>query len=170
MNIAELSFLTIFFFMVHEFEEIVCIKSWIQKNEKNNNLSEEMFIKGKKYYSSTETISLMILEEFVAASLILFIAINLSITEIAVGLFVVYTLHLFGHLFQALKFRKWTPGSRTTVATLPLIFIVFYIVFSEGNLNVARMLFWTIILLIILLLNLQLLHHTADKIERWRNT
>ena len=85
MNISELSFIVIFFFTTHEFEEILCIRNWIKKNEKEENLQKETFIAGKEHYPSTETISLMILEEFVIVSIILYVAIKFQSIEVVIG-------------------------------------------------------------------------------------
>jgi hypothetical protein len=152
--------------MVHEFEEIICVKSWIQKNRNNKKLSKEMFIKGEKYFPSTEVISLMILEEFIVVSIILYIAIKTSILEIVVALFIAYTLHLIGHLFQALKFRVWTPGSRTTAITLLPIFFIFYLVFSTENLNITKTIILTIVFAIVFALNLQFLHRAGSRMTK----
>lgn len=168
MNTAELSFLILSLFMIHEFEEIITIRNWIQKNKNNKKLSNEMFIKGKKHYQSTETISLMIMEEFVLISIILFTAIRLQIAEIAVGLFIAYSLHLFGHIFQCIKFRKWTPGSRTALITILPVFYIVYITFATNNLNAANTAIWSVALSIALLLNLLLMFRYAGKIENWQ--
>lgn len=168
MSTAELSFLILSLFMIHEFEEIITIRNWIQKNENDKQLSNEMFIKGKKHYQSTETMSLMIMEEFVLASIVLFISVRFQITEMAVGLFIAYTLHLFGHIFQCVKFRKWVPGSRTALITILPVFYIFYITFANNNLNATNTAIWSLALLIALLLNLQLMFRYADKIENWR--
>ncbi len=168
MNTTELSFLILSLFMIHEFEEIITVRNWIQKNGSDKKLTNEMFIKGRKHYQSTETISIMIMEEFALASIILFIAIKLQITEMAVGLFVAYTLHLFGHIFQYIKFGKWTPGSRTALITILPIFYIFYLTFVNNNLNATNTAIWSLVFLIALLLNLRLMFHYADKIEHLR--
>jgi hypothetical protein len=168
MNVPELSFVIIFFFIIHEFEEIFCVRSWITKNENNKSLQKESFISGKLHYPSTETLSLMIAEEFVVISIILFFSIKFQNIDTVIALFVAYTLHLFLHLFQALKFKKWTPGSRTALITiLPILIILPYLFGSEPH-HMTAILIWTVVIFFALLLNLKFLYRMALKIEKWR--
>jgi hypothetical protein len=168
MNVPELSFVIIFFFTIHEFEEIFCVRNWITKNENNKSLQKENFISGKSHYPSTETLSLMIAEEFVIISIILFLSIQFQYIEIVIALFVAYTLHLFFHLFQALKFKKWTPGSRTALITVLPILIILICLFTSEPYSMTAILIWTVVFFSSLLLNLKFLYRMTLKIEKWR--
>ena len=168
MNVPELSFVIIFFFIIHEFEEIFCVRSWIAKNENNKGLQKENFISGKLHYPSTETLSLMIAEEFVVISIILFFSIKFQNIDPVIALFVAYALHLFLHLFQALKFKTWTPGSRTALITIfPILIILTCLFWSEPN-HITTILIWTVVFFSALLLNLKFLYHMALNIEKWK--
>lgn len=156
--------------MVHEFEEIICIKNWIHRHAHNEKLYDEMFIKGKKNYPSTPTISIMIGEEFVILSTLLFVAIRFQMMELALALVLVYTMHLVVHIYQACKYKAWPPGSRTaTYMLLPILYII-YSVFYASRVNIKSLLFMTILVAVIMVLNLWLLHRSAQKVERWRKT
>ena len=93
--LAEISFLVISLFMIHEFEEIIFITYWIKNNEKNPKLKNEMFILNKKYYISTEVISIAIAEEFIFAFVLLFVGIRFNSLELILGLTSAHVLHLF---------------------------------------------------------------------------
>ena len=78
ISAALLSFIAIVLFMIHEFEEVIWVVSWNTKNATNPTFAEEMFMLGKASYPSSETMALLILEEFVLASFILLIGIFLK--------------------------------------------------------------------------------------------
>ena len=65
MEIYKLSFITIVLFMIHEFEEIIFVKKFIEKNKVVKDMKNELFVKKKESYQSTETTSLMIAQEFI---------------------------------------------------------------------------------------------------------
>ena len=53
MEIYKLSFITIVLFMIHEFEEIIFIKKFIEKNKVVKDMKNELFVKKKESYPST---------------------------------------------------------------------------------------------------------------------
>ncbi|MEO9021294.1 MAG: HXXEE domain-containing protein [Ginsengibacter sp.] len=168
MSIAELSILILVLFTLHEFEEIICVRSWILKNENNPKLKKEMFIAGKSHYSSSETLSIMIMEEFILLSGLLWAAIAFKNIEVVIAILITYTFHLFFHIFQSIQFKKWPPGSRTAlIEILPVLSVLIYY-FLFVPINRTNVFIWTVVFLTILISNLKLLHFIADKIEKWR--
>lgn len=109
MEIYKLSFITIVLFMIHEFEEIIFIKKFIEKNKVLKDMKNELFVKKKESYPSIETTSLMIAEEFIILSTLLFIASKFSMYEIVLSLFIVYIAHLVPHIYDAFRYRKFSP-------------------------------------------------------------
>ena len=95
MEIYKLSFITIVLFMIHEFEEIIFVKKFIEKNKVVKDMKNELFVKKKESYPSTETTSLMIAEEFIILSTLLFIASKFSMYEIVLSLDVFDNLSFF---------------------------------------------------------------------------
>lgn len=164
--LAEISFLVISLFMIHEFEEIIFIKYWIKNNEKNPKLKNEMFILNKKYYISTEVISIAIAEEFIFAFVLLFAGIRFNSLELILGLTFVHVLHLFWHIFQAIKYHRFPPGSITAILTVPLFFLIFYQSFQTQNINIFSLFLWTLFLLLLILSNLIFLLKNTKKIEK----
>lgn len=158
----------LFFFILHEFEEIICVRSWILKNESNPKLKKEMFIAGKSHYPSTETLSIMIAEELILLAALLLAAIALGNIEIAIEIFIAYTIRLIFHIFQAIQFKKWQPGSRTALIEIALVLSILIYCFLFVSLNSTTVLIWTFVFLTILIANLKLLHFSANKIEKWR--
>ena len=79
---------------------------------------------GMASYPSSETMALLILEEFVLASFILLIGIFLKKPEIVAAVTLGHTLHLLSHLSELFRFHTWVPGTITAALTLPILLIV----------------------------------------------
>ena len=65
MSIGNVAFITIALFMVHEFDEIIFIRRYIDRHARDRRYSTEMFIAGAGNYPSTESVAVMICEEFI---------------------------------------------------------------------------------------------------------
>ncbi|KXT82559.1 HXXEE domain-containing protein [Streptococcus panodentis] len=165
MPISLLSFVTLSLFMLHEFDEIILIRPWIQQNENNPRFQTEMFIAGKKAYPSTEGIAAAIAEEFLIAFLIFLMAIVWQIPELALALGFCHTLHLLGHITQVLRFRRWVPGGFTAVATFPILILIFIFYLAYQPVSWLLILLLSPFLMVIILLNLSLLHSQAGYIQ-----
>ena len=159
MEIYKLSFIAIVLFMIHEFEEIIFIKKFIEKNKVVKDMKNELFVKKKGNYPSTETLSLMIAEEFIILSTLLFIASEFSMYEIVLSLFIVYIAHLVPHIYDALRYRKFSPGSRTS-------FIIFPVILNK-EINLVIFILCVIIIGFLMILNLIFLHKISKKIDKY---
>ena len=98
MTISGFALITLVLFMVHEFEEIIFVRRYIDKHADNNRYHDELFVAGQDHYPSTATIAAMIAEEFVVACLILCSGIILDSAEVVAAMFIAYTLHLSNFL------------------------------------------------------------------------
>ena len=76
MTLAYLSLIILSLFMLHEFDEIILIRPWIEKHRHDPRYRKELFIAGKAHYPSTDTIAVIIAEEYLLASIGLLFAIN----------------------------------------------------------------------------------------------
>jgi|GEM_PF-1716444 len=109
MTIAHLSLIILSLFMLHEFDEIILVRPWIQKQQHDPRYRKEFFIAGKAHYPSTEAIAVMIAEEYLLASIGLLIAITWHIPELALAFGICHTLHLLVHIAEvAIKARQAT--------------------------------------------------------------
>ena len=167
MSAALLSFIAIVLFMIHEFEEVIWVVPWITKNTNNPTFAKEMFMLGKASYPSSETMALLILEEFMLASFILLIGIFLKKPEIVAAVTLGHTLHLLSHLSELFRFQTWVPGTITAALTLPILLIVLYNFFKTNPINWLQLSIWTVVILVLLLANLSWLHSQAQNVERW---
>jgi len=167
MEIYKLSFMAIVLFMIHEFEEIIFIKKFIEKNKIVKHMKNELFLKKKENYPSTETISLMIAEEFIISSILLFIASEFNIYEIVLSLFIVYIVHLIPHMYDAVKYRKFSPGSRTSFVIFPLGILIIWNIVLNTEINLFILILCVVIIGFLLISNLLFLHRTSRKINKY---
>ena len=167
MEIYKLSFITIVLFMIHEFEEIIFVKKFIEKNKVVKDMKNELFVKKKESYPSTETTSLMIAEEFIILSTLLFIASEFRMYEIVLSLFIVYIVHLVPHIYDAVRYRKFSPGSRTSFIIFPLGILIIWNVILNKEINLVIFILCVIIIGFLMILNLIFLHKISKKIDKY---
>ena len=167
MEIYKLSFIIIVLFMIHEFEEIIFIKKFIKKNKVVKDMKNELFVKKKESYPSTETTSLMIAEEFIILSTLLSIASEFRMYEIVLSLFIVYIAHLVPHIYDALRYRKFSPGSRTSFIIFPLGILIIWNVILNKEINLIIFILCVIIIRFLMILNLLFLHKISKKIDKY---
>ena len=167
MEIYKLSFIIIVLFMIHEFEEIIFIKKFIEKNKVIKDMKNELFVKKKESYPSTETTSLMIAEEFIILSTLLFIASEFRMYEIVLSLFIVYIAHLVPHIYDALRYGKFSPGSRTSFIIFPLGILIIWNVILNKEINFVIFILCVIIIGFLMILNLLFLHKISKKIDKY---
>jgi hypothetical protein len=105
-------------FIIHELEEIARFVPWIRRYEHDPAFVRQMLIAHRTAYPSTETVAIIILEESIVALALLGGAIALHSLALVCAVILVNMLHLVGHLVDAAKYRNWTPGSITALATL----------------------------------------------------
>ena len=167
MEIYKLSFMAMVLFMTHEFEEIIFMKKFIEKNKVVKYMKNELFLKKKANYPSTETISLMIAEEFIILSTLLFIASEFSMYEIVLSLFIVYIAHLVPHMYDALRYRKFSPGSRTSFIIFPLGILIIWNIILNKKIHLVILILCVIIIGFLMILNLLFLHKISKKIDKY---
>ena len=162
--LGTLAFIGISLFMVHEFEEIICVRPYIKRHREDEKFAAEMFVAGgDQVYPSTESIALMISEEFVLFVIIMLVGIAVGSIEIVLAPFIAFTLHLIPHALEVLRFPGWAPGSRTAVLLLvPSVVILVAAIMTQPIQPLWLALLWTVVIGVLLLANLKLLHVAAE--------
>jgi hypothetical protein len=149
--------------MIHEFEEIIFVRKWLTINENNAKLVKDMWLKNRNAYPSTSAIALMIGEEFILIVILSLLAIWLHFAELAVGMFVGHTLHLVGHIGNAIRVKMWSHGSITAAVTLPVNAAIITYFLSQNQFSATCLAIGLLIAGTILLGNLALIHKLAPK-------
>ena len=165
MGVGGFAFVTIVLFMVHEFDEIVFIRRYIDRHSGDDRYRSEMFVAGAHRYPSTELISAMICEELIVSSLILLAGTLLGSIEVVAATFIAYALHLLAHIREALVFPGWAPGSRTAVLTSPLVIAVLGTMLMMFPVSWPLLAVFTIVIGAGLLANLNLMRRLAGRVD-----
>jgi hypothetical protein len=151
-------------FMIHEFEEIAFVRPWLAITEGRAD-ARDMWSTRRWAYPSSEAIALMIAEQFVLVALILGFAVAVGWGELIIGAFTVHGLHLFVHMADAIRVRRWSPGSVTAVATLPLVAAMIWWFAADNSLNPGWVAASTAAVAAIIFPNLIMLHHLAARLD-----
>jgi hypothetical protein len=149
-----LAIIGLLLFMAHEFDEIILLAPYLRTAE-NNPQRRGLWWTNRRLYPSTEGVALCIAEEFFLVGIILIIASACSYVELVIGTVVALSLHLFGHMFDALRAHCWTPGSMTSVITFPLNAIAIVWCVAAVTVSGLQILLWTVVIGIALMGNLQ---------------
>lgn len=104
-------------FMVHEFEEIVFIRPWLARHRDDPRARSQVFWNWRN--TSTSTIAAMIFEEYVIFTGVAVTATLTAQPAFFAGLLIPYTLHLIGHIAEAVRLRMRTPSVISSILTLP---------------------------------------------------
>lgn len=165
MDIAASAFWVIVLFVVHEFEEIIRVRPWINRYRDDPRFARDIWIRRQRSYPSTEALAVMIGEEVILASLVLAVALWAGALPVIIALATVNSVHLVGHLVFAARVKAWNPGSITAAITLPLNLVLILL----AGINRLSLQQWGIATLILgagFAANLLLLHRRAMAIQR----
>lgn len=152
-------------FMIHEFEEIIGIKLWFDRNATWVSttfpiLSKKVLCLGQM---STSAFAIAVFEEFILISLVTILALLLQWNYGWIALFTVFTFHLFIHIIQWVVVRKYIPVIISSILLIPYILWGAKIVLSLFSPKTVLLCF--IIALPISVLNLFFIHKLAFKYD-----
>lgn len=110
-------------FMIHEFEEIICFKSWIAKNGLWLTGKYPIFAKQVVHFEllSVQAFTVAVLEEFVLISITTVLALTLQWHSLWIAAFTAFACHIFLHIIQWLVIRKYIPVLITSLLSLPYL-------------------------------------------------
>lgn len=155
-------------FMFHDFEEIIFMQAWLNKNrsylrDKFPGLSSKLL----PHFDTitTPAFALGVAEEFILLSIITIVSYAMDCYSLWVGLFVAFTVHLIIHCLQALVVRKYIPALITSVICLP---VCFYIIRYIVVLFPLDMIIWYSVLgIILMLVNIYGIHKAMKRFNTW---
>ncbi|BDE14339.1 hypothetical protein MKCMC460_31990 [Mycobacterium sp. 20KCMC460] len=165
MDIGAAAFWVMALFVVHEFEEIIRIRPWIDRHRDDPRFAQDIWIRRQASYPSTEAIAVMIGEEIILFCLVLAAAVWAGVLAVIIALATLNSIHLVGHLVFAARVKAWNPGSSTAAITLVLNMVVIVYAYISG-LNVGLWGTATIVLGAGFAANLWQLHRHAAAIQR----
>ncbi|WP_455045144.1 hypothetical protein [Leptotrichia trevisanii] len=83
------------------------------------------------------------------------------------SLFIVYIVHLIPHMYDAVKYRKFSPGSRTSFVIFPLGILIIWNIILNTEINLFILILCVVIIGFLLISNLLFLHRTSRKINKY---
>ena len=148
-------------FIFHDFEEIIFIKPWINRNRvwlqyKYPVIAKRMLTYTDKF--STSAFAIAVFEEFIVLCIVTFTAIYFNFYVLWLAVFMAFSLHLIGHIIQWFFVRRYTPAIVTTIIVLPYSVYGFKTILNMNIFTNSEIIIWTIVGIIIMILNLLLAH------------
>ncbi len=153
-------------FMLHDFEEIIFLKKWTK--QKQGLLQRRFPVWGVRLLKhldkcSTAAFAGGVAEEYVLLNIITLHAWWADVYWLWFGTFMVFFLHLFMHLGQALFFRGYIPG---VVTSLLVIFPCWLILqFVSEMFTLPQFVLYTLIGSVLVIVNILFLHYCMEKVS-----
>jgi hypothetical protein len=153
-------------FMIHEFEEIICFKSWVTKNglwltDKYPKFAKQIAHIGQL---SVPAFSIAVLEEFILVSITIVLALTLQWYSVWIAVFTAFTFHILLHIVQWIVVRKYIPVIITSLLSLPYLIWGLSRILNEFSLSMIMICFVSGTLVAIL--NLYFVHKFASLYDR----
>ena len=157
-------------FIFHDFEEIVFMKPWINRNEGYLNsrfpkLSKSIIL----HFSNTTTsaFALGVAEEFILICVITIISYFTNWYYLWFGTFIAFSIHLIVHCIQALILKGYVPCVVTSVLCLPICFCFLRMFMTNYEINIGIIVLFSFIAIAIMILNLAAIHKGMLIFDRW---
>lgn len=151
-------------FMLHEFEEMVMLPAWIEKNEKE--LSRRFpALRSKLSFLQSPAFGIAVCEEFVivsACTMATIITGNMLFWYICL---LAFSLHFVAHIIQFFIIRKYIPAIVSTVLCLP--YCVMAISAGQEQYSNVENVLLGILSLVICIANLCLMQIVTPRIYKW---
>lgn len=163
MTLDTIIWVSVALFVVHEFEEIVCIRSWLAKHQNDHRAKRQVFWSFRD--TSTATIATLIFEEYLIFAGLAFAATLAGLPGMFAGLLVPYALHLVGHIFEAIRLRMHTPSVITSVLTLPW-FAYAVIDLTARATGLIEVAVWSAVFTVVIAANFAFLYRFRPHLER----
>lgn len=160
----ELLWLFPILFMLHEMEEIIGFKIWL---DKHLGIVQKYPLLSKIYnHFSHEGFAFAVLEQYLLCLVVTLFSIYYENYLIWIGFFIAFLIHLAIHILQSIIIRKYIPALATSIILLPIGLWILIQVISLSNYTHLAIIIWSIICFIIMILNLIFVHFLMRKITQ----
>ena len=156
-------------FMIHDFEEIIFFKSWINKNK--DYLTKKYPKIAKRFLPclgnlSTSAFALAVAEEFVLLSLITLCSVLFDNYLLWLAAFMGFFVHLLIHLVQWIILKRYIPAIGTTFLALIYCIYTFYEIITKHIFQISEIVLWTIIGFGLVGVNIIFAHKLAEMFDK----
>ena len=160
-----------FVFMIHEYEEIIMFRCWIDRNReelrKRFPKIESFFTQRGVFDYSTSTFAVGTAHEFILISVISFCSVWTGEYQWWSAALTGYSVHLLMHIVQWIVYRKYVPVIITSLLTLPYCIYSFAEFSKVTVLSFSQMVLWAAIGIVLTILSLFSAFFFMDRFQRW---
>ncbi len=170
MKIENLMWLLPVVFMLHDFEEIIMMRPWVDRNagflrERFPRLADRIL--GQYEKLSTSSFALAVAEEFVIITAVTFLAVENNWYAAWGGMLLGFFAHIIVHLVQFLAVKRYAPMIITSIpAAIYCIYAVNYLL-TAGHTTWSALWPWTLFFIAFIAVNILLIHRLAARFEEW---
>lgn len=160
-----------FVFMVHDYEEIIMFRRWINRNReelrKRFPKIESFFTRRGVFDYSTSTFAVGTAHEFILISVVSFCSVWTGEYQWWFAALTGYSVHLLMHIAQWIVYRKYVPVIITSFLTLPYCIYSFAEFSKTTVLSFSQMVLWAAIGIVLTILSLFSAFFFMDRFQRW---
>jgi hypothetical protein len=172
MDIKLLIALLPFVFMLHDFEEIIMFKPWLDKNrsEVGRRFPRiDSILKKNHDNLSTSAFSVAVLHEFLLISIITYQSLYFGAYQWWFGAFAAFSLHLLFHIGQGVIYGKYVPCIITSILALPYCIYTFIAFLKVTELTTVQLSLWAVLGMIITVASFVPAFYLASRFEGRKN-
>ncbi len=157
-------------FMIHDFEEIIMMKPWVNKNaafmtRRFPRLAARILPHFKGL--STSAFALAVLAMFLLVSTVTLISVQLGLYALWAGLLIGFFVHLLVHIGQFIVVRRYVPVVITSILAVPYCIWALFTVYARTGFSRSGAIVWAVVALIVITISVPLAHALAARFERW---
>lgn len=160
-------------FMLHEYEEIIMFRHWLNRNRgdlKRRFPKLEQFFARRGYFDySTATFAVGTAHEFILISAISLCAVWQGVYQWWFAALVGHSVHLLIHVVQWVIYRKYVPVITTTILTLPYCIYAFVWFARTTILSPLQMFLWGVGGIALAVLSLFSAFVLMSRFQRWQD-
>lgn len=170
MDIKNLIALLPIVFILHDFEEIIMFKPWLEKNRaeiKARFPRLDQVLHRSHDHLSTSAFAVAVLHEFAIIAVVTTLSMHFEAHQWWFGAFAAFSLHLFVHIGQWLIFGRYVPFIITSILALPYCFYTFTQFARFTDMTSGQLTLWAGIGVLLTIISFPSAFFLASKFEHW---
>jgi len=159
-------------FMLHDFEEIIMFKPWLEKNRAEVRRRFPRIDKVLRQHHdrlSTSAYAVIVMHEFCIIALITYVSLYADAYHWWFGAFAAFSLHLLVHIVQWLVYGKYVPVIVTSFLALPYCLYTFTVFLNVTVMTPGQMLLWAAIGVVLTIVSFVPAFYLGGVFENWKN-
>lgn len=159
-------------FILHDFEEIIMFKPWLEKNRaeiKQRFPRIDTIFKNHVDGLSTSAYAVAVLHEFFILALITYLSLYFNSYHWWYAVFITFSIHLLVHIAQWIIFGKYVPVILTSILALPYCAYVLIEFLKITDMTPGQLLFWAGLGISLTIASLVSAFFLASRFEHWKN-